>query len=406
MAWTTLITTPGEAASAREKLAEIAAALEQYVARIAPIGLLNGRTGIALFFFNYARLASEPQYTELGRDILSGVFEEIDSQAVLHTFCSGLAGVGWALEHLSRQGFISGHLEDLLTDLDVFLTEALQRSLAENDLDYLHGALGYGSYFLSRLKAGSRLCKKALTALTAELDKRAQRTAQGSAWESLINPETGVTGVNLGLSHGLPSIIAFLGNTAAAGVETEKCQKLLTGAVNFLLAHRLDPGTHGCSFPGWLSVEHPSGKSRLAWCYGDPGIAASLWMTGRRMKDRNLEKTAHEILLASTSRREPVEAGIGDAGVCHGAAGVAHIYNRAFHHSNDPRFAESARFWFRETLRMAYYPDGLAGYKAWSAPRGWNNEPDVLAGVAGIGLTLISAISDLEPSWDEALLLS
>ena len=34
------------------------------------------------------------------------------------------------------------------------------------------------------------------------------------------------------------------------------------------------------------------------------------------------------------------------------------------------------------------------------------NEYNLLDGIAGIGLSLISAISSIEPQWDECLLLS
>ena len=57
---------------------------------------------------------------------------------------------------------------------------------------------------------------------------------------------------------------------------------------------------------------------------------------------------------------------------------------------------------------MAIFDDGIAGFKFWKTKElgGWKNEFALLDGVTGVGLALISAISDIEPKWDECLLLS
>ena len=56
-------------------------------------------------------------------------------------------------------------------------------------------------------------------------------------------------------------------------------------------------------------------------------------------------------------------------------------------------------------LKMAKFKDGLAGYKMWNIDN-YKNESNLLEGIAGIGLALLSSISDEDPSWDECLLLS
>ena len=57
---------------------------------------------------------------------------------------------------------------------------------------------------------------------------------------------------------------------------------------------------------------------------------------------------------------------------------------------------------------MAKIDDGVAGYKVWRTSEygGLQIEYAFLEGIAGIGLSLISAISDIDPKWDEYLLLS
>jgi hypothetical protein len=57
---------------------------------------------------------------------------------------------------------------------------------------------------------------------------------------------------------------------------------------------------------------------------------------------------------------------------------------------------------------MATFADGLAGYKTWRAPEygGWINEDGLVEGISGIGLALLTYYYEIEPTWDECLLLS
>jgi lantibiotic biosynthesis protein len=150
-------------------------------------------------------------------------------------------------------------------------------------------------------------------------------------------------------------------------------------------------------------------SSRLGWCYGDPGIASSIWQAGKALKNEEWKNEAIEIMLHASLRKELKINGVMDAGICHGTAGIAHIFNRFYWETKMPVFKEAANYWIEETLKMAYHKDGLAGYKAWQGKeRGWQNEYGLLEGVAGIGLVLLGFLTDdiNDLSWDRCLLLS
>jgi len=107
-------------------------------------------------------------------------------------------------------------------------------------------------------------------------------------------------------------------------------------------------------------------------------------------------------------KRDPEKCLIRDAGLCHGSAGVAHIYRRIWEETGEEDFAKSGYYWFKYSLKLATFPDGLAGFKTWRAPEngGWANDPGLLEGVTGIGLAFLSAVYPVESDWDRCLLLS
>jgi hypothetical protein len=129
----------------------------------------------------------------------------------------------------------------------------------------------------------------------------------------------------------------------------------------------------------------------------------------RAAADPRLEAAALDVARHSAAR--PVEsAGVVDAGLCHGATGVAHLFNRLYQASGEAAVAAAARTWFDRTFALRG-SEGIGGFRAWvpqGADRmgdlGWEEDPGFLTGSAGIGLALLAATTTVEPDWDRVLL--
>lgn len=211
------------------------------------------------------------------------------------------------------------------------------------------------------------------------------------------------------MSHGIASIISILSKIYSENINKEKTKKMLIEAVNFLLSYQQDTSVYLSYFPGVVSIDaHKSSNSRLAWCYGDLGISVALWNASKVLGNKDWEKRAIEILLHSAKRKDLQKNSVVDAGLCHGTAGIAHIFNKMYQNTNIEELKDTANYWYKTTIEIAKFEDGLAGYKTCKPPRygGWQNDYSFLTGISGIGLSLISAVSDIEPKWDECLLLS
>jgi len=192
-----------------------------------------------------------------------------------------------------------------------------------------------------------------------------------------------------------------------AGVARKAARSLLDDAVRWLMAQKLSEGS-GSVFPTSAAPRLKPEPSRSAWCYGDPGIAAALLCTARSVGEAAWEREAHAIARRAADRPAD-QAGVRDAGLCHGAAGLGHVFNRLFQATRDERLGEAARFWLVRALEMRKKRGGVAGY---TAHRASDSPPDgglsrgVLEGAAGIALALLAAVSPIEPEWDRMLLLS
>jgi hypothetical protein len=109
-----------------------------------------------------------------------------------------------------------------------------------------------------------------------------------------------------------------------------------------------------------------------------------------------------------TATRAMDQSGVVDAGICHGAAGAAHLYNRLYQATGDPVLREAAAAWIERTLAYRKPGVGVGGFEMWVMGDGeelaWRPDPGFLTGSAGAGLALLAAATPVEPEWDRVLL--
>jgi hypothetical protein len=208
-----------------------------------------------------------------------------------------------------------------------------------------------------------------------------------------------------GLAHGVAGVVSFLADAAAAGLPV---RPLLDEAVDWLLAAKLPPGP-GPAYAYEVAPGDPGRPTRLAWCHGDPGVAAGLLVAARCTGEAAWESEALA-LARQCAARSGGETSIIDAGLCHGSAGLAHLFNRLYQASGDVALREAARFWIGRTFDLRRPGEGVAGFLAWENDdemrQDWRAEPGFLTGAAGVGLALLAAAAPVEPAWDRLLLVS
>ena len=148
-----------------------------------------------------------------------------------------------------------------------------------------------------------------------------------------------------------------------------------------------------------------SSESRLGWCYGDLGIASTLWKIYKNTGDENLKKEALLTFDKTLPRRANSSSEVKDACFCHGTSGIAHIYNKIYQDTGNIEYKKAALFWLDKTLDWACSHDSISGYKTWFGSTGWTSQANVLEGSSGIGLSLVGFLSKDEPKWDKVFLL-
>jgi len=115
------------------------------------LDLFSGVAGNCIFFYELSRALNNDFYQTTADRLLDKLFESKSILNLNTSFGNGLAGIGWCLEYLLKQGFCEGNRDEILEDIDNIIFRAIYES-KKMPIDLSNGLLGYLIYIISRLE--------------------------------------------------------------------------------------------------------------------------------------------------------------------------------------------------------------------------------------------------------------
>ncbi|HET9252578.1 MAG TPA: lanthionine synthetase C family protein [Candidatus Eisenbacteria bacterium] len=375
--------------------------------------LSGGSSGLAIFYHELAQRWPESGFDALRDRYWNAAIDSLaNSQYPIPNLYSGFTGVGWATAFLSPEDPAETGADDAHEELEEALLESLKSVRDPADYDLINGPSGWGLYALERWPHPRAI--RALELTVDFFEQRAERVSEGIRWHTApqLLPEwqreQSPNGYyNMGLSHGMPGVWVLLAHTFVRGIRPRASQELLEGSVRWGLAQKWS-GDNPTAFPSMVNEEPATPPAvRLAWCYGDLGVASALHLAGQLTQRADWMEEAVSIVRRASTLTHEVSRNV-DCGLCHGTAGVAHVFNRFYHATGEEAFAKAAAYWIGVTLDMRVDGIGPGRYAAWrhEPTPGWHAMAGLLEGSSGIGLALLTAIGRREPSWDRFLYIS
>jgi lantibiotic biosynthesis protein len=374
----------------------------------------KGQAGVAVLYAWLARTRRTPKADAMASQCLDGAIEALSTHAMNASLYGGFTGVAWATD------LVDGLLDPDAEDRNEAVDDALLRLLSRADeraapYDLVVGLTGLGVYALQRYPRPAAI--ECLRRIVELLRESAQRDEHGLYWwtppaelHEEWRKEYPSGRADLGVAHGVAGPIALLGCICGAGIERATARPLLEGAAAWLFAHSV-PTEASLTFPLWVAPGFQPYPARCAWCYGDPGIATALLTAARGVGNAGWAQTA-VALACRAADRSASETGVVNGGFCHGAAGLAHLYNRMYQATGEPRLGRAALYWLERTLdfyRLAKDNGGSWVQGSWDPaqqePWTWTGI-ELVEGAAGVALVLLAAATSVEPTWDRMFLVS
>lgn len=392
----------------RTSLERIAEECKAYKPKNNPVGLFSGKAGMALFYAYLYRWSGNQDHFDQFSLQLDECFAAMGDATMGSSLVGGIAGVGWLVRHLVAIELLEESSLDSLEMIEKYILQGLYRDGESKRFEIFTGAAGKGLYFLEgpMTVAGQEGIEHILEILRSG----AIPEDGGIAWLTK-NWRGDETYFDLGIPHGVPGIILFLCRVSRIGIQRDLVLELLDGAVRWVLAKERRMGVG--YFPHIVGREF---TGRLAWCYGDMGVAAALLEAAEVLSIPALKEKACMLLdkegsrdLASSRVFKHPRYNLHDRGLCHGTAGIALCFNSFYKKTGIDNLQRVRDYWTDITLsiKTTGAGRGIGGYIFPSSDNKniWQKKPYVLEGSAGVGLFYLSMLNEDQLPWERIFLL-
>lgn len=391
--------------TAYQKVKQLNGIIEQ--SNTGGIGLMTGLTGLAFYYYTLYEIFGEEGYAQLATKKMGLVFDRLNDAENLTgkintSFCSGLAGIGYAAHFFSKRQLVEIDLSEDFAEIDehLYLT-ALKQIRDLHYSDWMHGGLGTLKYFLKRSNEPriEEYCHKIVNALLATIHKG----ETGSWIPNNFNRNSEKDEINFSLSHGQCGLLLILCKYAELFPGQEELryaiEKIILFLAGFMRQINEDVNQHSY-FP--FSINHLNQSvrkytQRLAWCYGDLNEVLLLYTAGKLFNNKEWLQLAEQVGHASTHRHSFEQTLLEDSHFCHGTSGLAAVYGTLYIISGDKLYGEASDYWVKTTLQQLEVDLSKNIFQL--------KQDSLIDGLAGVALVLASSLSNKPLQWKDVFLL-
>jgi hypothetical protein len=218
---------------------------------------------------------------------------------------------------------------------------------------------------------------------------------------SLKAPLWSLLPLPLGLADGLAAELRTLIGLHQVGQHVGNLAQQVRQGIRYLLDIRQEVDFLDQKYSVFPSqVEPLSGKfhfeAALGWPYGDLGQALLLYEAYHLLQDSELADIAELVGLNTLLRITPAATEVTSAQLYRGAAGAAHLYYKLYQASGQPAYQVGQQFWLSQTQDWLNRELANGFYQ--------QRTGQLQRGLVGVGLVLLSAITEVKLDWDAGLL--
>lgn len=370
------------------------------------------------------------QYNDEGFDIIGheymlkmGSFIEKQRISSLSMF-SGASGIGLSAVCLSHDrtrytsfieninSFIEGVIESLVEELK------FKKYIHMSEYDVIEGLCGVANYCM--LFLNDEKMKKALIIIVEYIIE----ICKDKTIDNLTVPGWYIPSenqflkhdqdlwpngcFNIGLSHGIPGMLLVLCNSMKLNINLPNQIETIIKISDFLMKFHIENeeknywGSH-ISLEEYINNKVNGTASRDAWCYGTPGVAYSLLISGKLLNKREYIHSSVDAMKQAIKRLN----GIYSPTFCHGFSGVAYISKRFYEITKIEYFNEASINLMHKVLD--FYDDKIA-FGFYNIEKNqeqieYYDYMGIIDGVVGILLTILAIKNGAKTPWDYAFSL-
>lgn len=337
-----------------------------------PANLFYGKTGKSIFFYCYARYVKNMTIQAIGNTLLD---EVSDQMSTLNTLCfdKGVAGVGYALEWLSKNEFIQINTDEILQEIDDGLYKAVVYKKSPN-ISLTNGTIGRGLYFLGRANSENFNTHRFRTIMHKEcvillIDEI----------KDILNKDNTPIYLSKNLSE-LSAALMFISKMVELNIYPEISEKVLFKLIEF--SDQIME----------LEVSQNNPKERVMELMG---IAYAYWFAGKKYAFIHWQnKGTRNFNILFDQAYKTVNNETFSLNLLNGDLRIVQMLNRFFYETKDILFERR----FKKLIKDFSIEKFMTKKETYSY--------NLIEGIVGLGLVLLSASSPQFMNWDSMILLS
>lgn len=360
------------------------------------IGVLDGLSGIALFYNYLLEIESNEDYQNKLFSIIDKIGDLISEESYSSSLCSGIAGYGWVLSKMKNKNLEIE--EEYFEALDAILAESLLEEASRNYYDFLHGGFGIALYFIERYKSKKdKSIKAVLTEFSSTLIEKINTNPEVLFSNDSENPDQKY--FYFGLAHGISGTLNFLVYLSTILENANPAiEEAITKTIGFMNTYKAYDNESKQFYPGQvLTNDSTVTKARLGWCQGDLGIANAILNAGSFLNNTTLKEDGNALINATTNINVK-ESLVNDFALCHGSSGILLQYYVASKKTNSLYSATTA-IWYENLKKQT---NDFTEFQSFFIDR-YVAETNILNGAAGLGLALLTIENKIPSDWAECL---
>lgn len=333
--------------------------------------VISGVLSDALFLLISGKNLNDQNLINRSYELIDYHLETAEKFILNYKWAHGITGLGWMIATLCDKGLLDSSILGEIAELDECIGKSMLYDFEFESYDFSVGALGKIHYFLER---NNKVARNYIVQAVDYLDQSAIRLKTGGCFwlDHYTNENPNDLLVNFGLFHGHSSIVYFLGKIYNAGIETQKCEKLLEESLLFL--HQIYISFNH-NIPNGLLFNRESEDFELypieheiqGWCHGLLSNSLAFYFGAKTLKNQKWMGIFLEIInqvcnykldrVEYINNNEPtfyLRNGMGsiDTTFCHGLIGHIYMLDKLNKLLPNDMLKESSLYW--ENILMKY----------------------------------------------------
>ncbi len=300
--------------------------------------------GRVLYFAYRYKQCNNEEYLKEAKSLLEIVVDNSGDHVLDASLSNGLTGFCWLFKHLISMGILSSNELDSIEHVLPYIEQSLYQDYKNGNYDYIHGAMGKIACLTAYKSKHENVSKANIFDFFKQL---VQEDQHGYCWSDSDKKDL----INLGYAHGMPSIIVFL--IIYLYKEDKECPEIIEKAIDWMITQKNNSGIS--SFPH--NSDQKNSDSRLAWCYGDLGIAYMFLIAAEAYNNNYWHKIGVEII-EKASERNLENSGVNyieegkffDTGFCHGTAGITYLFFKLYKKTKNDNAKRACNYWLNESI--------------------------------------------------------